>query len=39
MIREAAIGDAARIAEIDALSSRHAYQDVLSEACLRDLTV
>ena len=39
MIREAAIGDAARIAEIDAHSSRYAYQDVLSEACLRDLTV
>ena len=39
MIREATVNDAARIAEIDAISSRYAYQDILSEECLEDLTV
>ena len=40
MIREAAEKDAARIAEIDVLSSRYAYRNILSEECLyRDLTV
>ena len=38
MIREATIHDAARIAEIDAVSSRCAYQNVLPDECLRDLT-
>ena len=39
MIREATVSDAARKAEIDAISSRYAYQDILSEECLKDLTV
>ena len=39
MIREATANDAARIAEIDAVSSRYAYQNVLSEECLKDLTI
>ncbi len=38
MIREAAPGDAARIAEIEVLSSRFAYGKILPEECLRDLT-
>ena len=39
MIREAAIHDAARTAEIDAVSSRYAYQDILSAECLKELSV
>ena len=40
MIREATIHDAERIAEIDVLSSRYAYRNVLSEECLyHELTV
>ncbi|MBR5960013.1 MAG: GNAT family N-acetyltransferase [Clostridia bacterium] len=39
MIREATINDAARTAEIDVISSRYAYQDILSEELLKDLTV
>ena len=40
MIREANVNDSARIAEIDVLSSRYAYQNIVSEECLyRDLTV
>lgn len=40
MIREAAVNDSARIAEIDVLSSRYAYRNILSEECLyRDLSV
>ena len=40
MIREATVHDADRIAEIDVISSRYAYQDILSEECLyHDLTV
>lgn len=40
MIREATVHDAARIAEIDVISSRYAYQDILSDECLyHDLTV
>ena len=40
MIREAAIDDAARIAEIDVFSSRYAYKKILSEECLyKDLSV
>ena len=39
MIREATAQDAARIAEIDAVSSRYAYRAVLSEECLKDLSV
>ena len=39
MIREATVDDAARIAEIDVSSSRYAYQDILSEDCLKELSV
>ena len=40
MIREATIRDAARIAEIDVMSSRYAYRDILSDECQnRDLSV
>ena len=40
MIREAAIRDADRIAEIDVTSSRYAYRNILSDECLyKDLTV
>ena len=39
MIREATIHDAARTAEIDVVSSRYAYQNILSEELLKDLTV
>ena len=40
MIRGATINDAERIAEIDVLSSRYAYRNVLSEECLyHELTV
>ena len=39
MIREATINDSARIAEIDAISSRYAYRNVLSDGCLKDLSV
>jgi len=39
MIREAAVMDSVRIAEIDVTSSRYAYQDILSHKCLRDLSV
>jgi GNAT superfamily N-acetyltransferase len=40
MIREATISDAARIAEIDVLSSRYAYKDILSDEILyHELTV
>ena len=40
MIREATDNDAARIAEIDVLSSRYAYQGILSDEILyHDLTV
>ena len=39
MIREAALNDAARTAEIEVISSRYAYQDILADECLRDLTV
>ena len=40
MIREATVNDSARIAEIDVLSSRFAYQNIVSDECLyRDLTV
>ena len=39
MIREATIHDAARTAEIDVISSRYAYQNILSEELLKDLTV
>ena len=40
MIREATIDDAARIAEIDVISSRYAYKGVVSDECLyKDLTV
>ena len=39
MIREATVSDAARTAEIDAVSSRFAYRDILSEECLKDLSV
>lgn len=40
MIREAAVRDADRIAEIDVTSSRYAYRNILSDECLyKDLTV
>ena len=40
MIRGATVNDSARIAEIDVLSSRFAYQGTVPEECLyRDLTV
>ncbi len=39
MIREATVNDAARTAEIDAVSSRYAYKNILSEECLKDLSV
>ena len=40
MIREATVNDSARIAEIDVISSRYAYQNILSDECLyHDLTV
>ena len=40
MIREATVNDAARIAEIDVISSRYAYKNILSDECLyQDLTV
>lgn len=39
MIREATVDDSTRIAEIDAVSSRYAYRDILSDACLEDLSV
>ncbi len=38
MIREAVLNDASRIAEIEVLSSRFAYQKILPEECLKDLT-
>ena len=40
MIREASMNDAARIAEIDVISSRYAYQNILSDEILyQDLSV
>ena len=39
MIRDATIHDAARTAEIDVISSRYAYQNILSEELLKDLAV
>ena len=39
MIREATIHDAPRTADIDVISSRYAYQNILSEELLKDLTV
>ena len=39
MIREATVQDAARTAEIDAVSSRYAYQTILPDECLKDLSV
>ena len=40
MIREATVNDAARLAEIDVISSRYAYQNIVSNECLyTDLTV
>ena len=40
MIREATLDDSVRIAEIDVMSSRYAYKDILSDDCLyHDLTV
>ncbi|MBR5975002.1 MAG: GNAT family N-acetyltransferase [Clostridiales bacterium] len=40
MIREAEVKDAARIAEIEVISSRYAYKGVVSDKCLyEDLTV
>ena len=40
MIREATINDSARIAEIDVISSRYAYRNILSDECLSgDLSV
>ena len=40
MIREATVNDAARVAEIDVISSRYAYRDILPEESLyRDLSV
>lgn len=38
MIREATIQDAARTAEIDAVSSVYAYQAILPEEILKDLS-
>ena len=34
MIREAAVSDAERIAEIEVLSSRYAYKNIVSDECL-----
>ena len=40
MIREATINDSARIAEIDVISSRYAYRNIVPDECLyTDLTV
>ena len=39
MIREATINDSVRTAEIDAVSSRYAYKNILSDECLKDLSV
>ena len=39
MIREATINDSARTAEIDAVSSRFAYKNILSDECLKELSV
>ena len=40
MIREAAINDSGRIAEIEVVSSRYAYKNSVSDICLyKDLTV
>ena len=39
MIREATINDSARTAEIDAVSSRYAYKNILSDECLKELSV
>jgi hypothetical protein len=40
MIREATIKEAVRIAEIDVISSRYAYKDIISDECLNnDLSV
>ena len=40
MIREATVEDSARIAEIEVLSSRYAYKNIVSDECLyNDLTV
>ena len=40
MIREATIHDAARVAEIDVISSRFAYRNIVPDECLyQDLTV
>ena len=40
MVREATINDAARIAEIDVISSRFAYQDILPDGILyQDISV
>ena len=36
MIREATVDDAARIAEIEVLSSRYAYGSIVSHECLYD---
>ena len=36
MIREATIKDAVRIAEIDVISSRYAYKDIISDECLNN---
>ena len=33
------MNDSARTAEIDAISSRYAYRNILSDECLKDLTV
>ena len=39
MIREATINDSARTAEIDAVSSRYAYKNILSDECLKEQSV
>ena len=40
MIREATIDDSARIAEIDVISSRYAYRNIVPDECLyKDMTV
>jgi ribosomal protein S18 acetylase RimI-like enzyme len=39
MIREATVHDAERTAEIDAVSSRYAYKSILSDECLKELSV
>lgn len=40
MIREATIDDSARIAEIEVVSSRYAYKNIVSDECLyKDLSV